>query len=135
VLPLIPPAFNIAGGLVPNGTVGRLRVSLRELDDKLSTDFNPVYALTTHHNLRAGEIVPVDVALDVMGTRWHAGEQLRLTVKGRYDAPGAPLVATINAGQHVIHTGGIFQSFLQVPAVREGDGEQISAHHELGDDD
>ena len=116
-LPLIPANVNIDGGLVPSGAAGRLRVSLRELDRKKSTRFNPVYALTTPRKLSAGEIVPVDVAILAMATRWHAGEQLRLTVGGYYDAPGASPVPTINAGEHFIHTGGKCQSYLQVPMV------------------
>ena len=52
---------------------------------------------------------------------WHAGEQLRLLVAG-YNLkgpmfPGMPLAPTRNRGEHIIHTGGNFDSHLLVPVI------------------
>jgi len=38
-----------------------LRVSQRELDPELSTDFQPVQSHRKQEKLKAGEIVPVDI--------------------------------------------------------------------------
>ncbi len=115
------------------GTHGRLRVSLRKLDPSLSTDFMPVQSFDQPQMLKLGEIVPVDIAIMPASEIFHAGEQLRLTIAGHeFTAPpGArptgllafmpklPPLPTNNAGVHVIHGGGNYQSFLQIPIVPE----------------
>jgi len=115
----------------PAGAHGRLRVSLRKLDPKLSTDFMPIQSFDQPEMLHPGEIVPVDIAIMPASEIFHAGEQLRLTIAGHeFTAPpGAPpsgLLAfmpklpplpTKNAGVHVIHGGGIYPSFLQIPVI------------------
>ncbi len=45
------------------GSSGKLRVSRRELDPVLSTDFQPVQAHRRREKLKPGEIVPVDIAI------------------------------------------------------------------------
>lgn len=119
----------------PPGATGRLRVSLRELDPELSTDFVPVQAFRRHQKLTAGEIVPVDIAFTPRSYYVEAGQQLRLTVAG-YNVRGtgvdvhAPadhaLVGTRlasehpraeNSGRHVIHAGPEYLSYLKVPVV------------------
>jgi predicted acyl esterase len=101
----------------PPGAPGRQRVSLRGLDNDKSTDFLPVHAFTTPQKLNAGEIVPVDVAIMPTAMRWHAGQQLKLTIAGTYvKGPGLPL-PTLNHGTHIVHTGADHASYLQVPVV------------------
>ena len=100
----------------PPGAPGRLRVSRRELDNKLSTQFMPVLSLRNQQLLSPGQIVPVDIAIYPEAVLWHAGEQLSLTVAGHIIKTGPP-VPTINKGNHIIHTGLKYESYLQLPIV------------------
>jgi len=93
---------------------GRLRVSLRELDPVLSTDFQPVHKFRKNQYLSSGQIVPVDIAILPTGLLWRAGEQLLLTVAGN-KLKGTALA--INKGAHIIHTGSKYESYLQLPIV------------------
>lgn len=100
---------NIIGAPHP-GTVGRLRVSLRELDEEKSTDFNPVQTFAHPEKLQPGEIVPVDVEIWPLSRIWHKGEQLRVEIMGRFEREDwfEPFdYDTINEGKHIIHTGGV----------------------------
>lgn len=52
----------------------------------------------------------------------HAGEQLRLVVPG-HNLIGAPMPCTAgvepdNKGRHLVHTGGRYDSYLQLPVLR-----------------
>lgn len=102
------------------GAWGKLRVSRRELDDKLSTSFSPVLAHKRDIKLQPGEIVPVEIAIVPSARLWHKGERIRVQIAGRYIREGwfEPLAwDTDNHGDHIIHTGGAHQSWLQVPVV------------------
>ncbi len=102
------------------GTWGKLRVSCRELDPKKSTDFEPVLSHRSIQKLKPGEIVPVDIPLVPTSWIWHKGQQLRVEIAGRYIREGwfEPLSwETDNHGQHIIHTGGEHESFLQIPYI------------------
>lgn len=102
----------------PPGAPGRQRVSLRALDPGKSTDFLPVHAFKSAQKLAPGEVVPVDIAIMPTAMRWHAGQQLKLTIAGTYvKGPALPL-PTLNKGTHVIHTGADRASYLQLPVVR-----------------
>lgn len=102
------------------GTWGRLRVSQRALDPDASTDYQPVQAHKVKEPLKPGEIVPVDIAFFPISRLWHKGQRLRLQLAGRYFREGwfEPFTwETNNKGTHVIHTGGKYDSFLQIPVV------------------
>ena len=108
----------------PPGTPGRLRVSTRALDHKRSTEFLPVYAFRKNDYVKPGQIVSVDIALLPTATLWHAGQQLRLTLAGHIidvkpNSKGSAFtsVPTINAGNHIIHTGQRYDSYLQLPII------------------
>jgi uncharacterized protein len=119
----------------PPGAPGRLRVSLRELDPALSTDFLPVHAFRRHQKLSPGEIVPVDIGLTPRSYFVEAGQQLRLTVAGwNVRGTGVDVESTEegplrlgrmsamhphadNHGTHVIHTGPEYPSYLTVPVI------------------
>lgn len=97
-----------------------MRVSRRELDEKLSTKFCPVLAQKREQKLSKGEIVPVDIAIVPSSRFWHKGERIRVQIAGRYIREGwfEPLAwDTDNHGNHIIHTGGQYGSFLQVPMI------------------
>ncbi|MBO5656873.1 MAG: acyl esterase, partial [Agathobacter sp.] len=102
------------------GAWGKCRVSRRELDPKLSTKFNPVLAHKRELKLAKGEIVPVDIAIVPSARFWHKGEKLRVQISGRYIREGwfEPLAWDAdNHGNHIIHTGGQYQSYIQVPYI------------------
>ncbi len=103
------------------GAWGKLRVSHRELDPEQSTDFQPIQSHERELKLQPGEIVPIDVEINPTSRFWHAGEKLRVQICGRYIRDEhwiEPLIwETDNAGQHVIHTGGEHDSYLQIPVI------------------
>lgn len=102
------------------GAWGKMRVSRRKLDEKLSTDYNPVQAHTCDEKLEPGQIVPVDIEIVPTSWFWHKGQQIRVQVSGRYirDEWFEPLTwDTDNKGNHLIYTGGQYESFLQIPVI------------------
>ena len=105
------------------GSDGRLRVSLRSLDETLTTEDIPVHSFDRIEKLSPGEIVEIVVELLPIGLVLHPGEQLRLVISGRSllgpMMPGIREYAPANAGQHVIHTGGQHPSYLQLPIQAE----------------
>ena len=109
-------------GTAPHpGAWGKLRVSHRELDPELSTDFEPVQAHRRELKLAPGEIVPIDVEINPTSRIWHAGETIRVQIAGRYIRDPhwiEPLMwETDNEGEHVFHTGADHASFLQIPVI------------------
>ena len=112
------------------GVWGKLRVSRRKLDEKLSTDYNPVQAHTCDEKLKPGEIVPVDIEINPTSRIWHKGQQIRVQIAGRYIRENwfEPLQwEADNQGRHIIHTGGRYESFLQIPVIppKYQDGDYI----------
>lgn len=110
------------------GAWGKCRVSHRELDPELSTMFQPIMAHKRELKLSKGEIVPIDVEIVPSSRIWHKGEKLRIQIAGRYIREGwfEPLAwDTDNHGNHIIHTGGEYESYIQVPVIppkfRSGD--------------
>jgi uncharacterized protein len=102
------------------GAWGRLRVSHRALDEDLSTDYMPVQSHKKEEKLKPGEIVPVEIEIYPLSRIYHKGQMLRLQIAGRYFREGwfEPFAwRTDNKGQHVIHTGGQYDSFLQIPVA------------------
>ena len=104
------------------GAWGKMRVSLRHVDEEKSTEYEPYYTYDREEKLSEGEIVPVDIAINPYGRLWHKGQKLRIQVAGRYirDPWFEPLGWNdINkeGAQAVIHTGGQYESYLQIPVV------------------
>lgn len=102
------------------GGWGKIRVSHRELDPKWSTDFQPVMAHRWEQKLKPGEIVPIDVEFYPYSIFFHKGQQLQLMIAGRYIREGwfEHLVwNTDNKGKHIIHSGGKYDSYLQIPVI------------------
>ena len=112
--------MNVLGEPHP-GCWGKMRVSRRKLDEKLSTAFQPIQAHTCDEKLSPGEIVPCDIELNCTSRFWHKGQGIRVQISGRYlREPGwhEPLVwDTDNHGRHVIHTGAEYDSYLQIPVI------------------
>jgi hypothetical protein len=105
--------------------LGWLRASHRELDAQKSTDYQPVLKHARSQKLEPGAVVPLDIEIWPSGTRFEAGESLRLVVQGseiyKYPKTAAPVYFrhedTVNRGLHVIHTGAEFDSHLLVPKI------------------
>jgi predicted acyl esterase len=103
---------------------GWLRVSRRALDQKRSTEYQPVLANKRDDKLAPGEVAEVDIEILPSGTRFFAGEALRLIIKGRdiYTPPKPMFYSrhedSVNSGAHHIHTGGARASYLLVPVVK-----------------
>jgi predicted acyl esterase len=122
--------------------LGWLRASHRELDPAKSTDYQPILQHRHPTKLVDGKAVPLDIEIWPSGTRFEAGESLRLVVQGsdfkkpdiepsKEKGVGSDLPKTVrrsplalhedsvNRGHHVIHTGGKYDSYLLVPVVRD----------------
>lgn len=103
------------------GASGLLRVSQRELDEVRSTPFEPFLIHRREQLLKPKEIVPVEIGIWPSSKFWHAGQQLRVVVSGHYiRAPGwfEPFAWDLrNRGEHIIHTGGKYDSYLLVPKI------------------
>lgn len=101
------------------GSNGRLRVSARHLDKKLSTDIIPVHSFDRVEKLLPNEIAEIEIDLFPIGMVFYPGEQLRLIVSAKNDLgaimPGTPAYVPENRGKHIIHTGGRYSSYLQLP--------------------
>ena len=103
------------------GPDGRLRVSLRALDEAASTDEEPVLRYDSPEKLSPGQVVPVEIPLWPTGMAFHKGERLRLLIAGtdikEPALPGIEPACIDNSGRHVFHTGGQYDSYLQVPVI------------------
>jgi len=103
--------------------LGWLRVSHRELDRKRSTPHQPWLLHQREIKLKRGVPVPVEIEIWPSGTRFSAGEKLRVVVQGSDIYKYAQWIRlaghpeTRNAGQHLIHTGGKYDSHLLVPVI------------------
>ncbi len=112
------------------GAWGKMRVSHRKLDEKASTDFQPIQPHDEIQKLKEGEIVPADIEINPHSRIWHKGQKIYVQIAGRYirDDWFEPLSwETNNKGLHVIHTGGTYDSYLQIPVIppRYQDGDYI----------
>ena len=112
----------------PNpGARGTIRVSHREADESDPAAFyDPFLTHRREQMLSPGEIVPVEFGIWPLGMKWHAGQQLRLTIQGfalpwmeDVTVANGPLFVwdTRNQGTHVLHAGGRHDSYLQIPNI------------------
>ncbi len=105
---------------------GWLRVSHRELDEKRSTPYQPFLKHQKQIKLKPGEVVPVEIEIWPSGTLFERGEKLQVIVAGcdlcMYHGQIATYghFSSVNRGQHLIHTGGKYDSHLLVPVVPAG---------------
>ena len=103
--------------------LGWLRVSHRELDSEKSTAYQPYHKHKKELKLKAAEIVPVEIEIWPSSTLFERGEKLRVVVQGSdiYTYPeemnSIGHKSTVNRGEHVIYTGGKYDSHLLVPVI------------------
>lgn len=104
---------------------GWLRVSHRQLDAERSQPHQPFHPHLREQLLKPGEIVSVEIEIWPSSTLFRAGEQMRVVVMGTdpfppSQEPGVGIALhpeTRNAGRHIIHTGGGYDSHLLVPII------------------
>ncbi|MBR3244721.1 MAG: CocE/NonD family hydrolase [Parasporobacterium sp.] len=111
------------------GAWGKMRVSRRELDEKKTKKYWPVQAQLREVKLQPGEVVPVDIAIVPSSRIWHKGQKLRIQIAGNYIREGwfEPLSWDVdNKGKHIIHTGGKYDSWIQVPYIPTKIEEQFA---------
>lgn len=105
------------------GAPGYIRCSRRELDENLSSDFQPVLAHRRDEPMEPGKIYPVDIEIWPHSRIWHKGEHLRVEITGEFIRARrnedflVRMVTDNGAGRHVIHTGGEYASYLQIPVI------------------
>ena len=115
------------------GAWGYCRVSRRELDEELSSDFQPVQKHARDLKLSPGEIAETDVEIWPHSRFWRKGETLRVEISGHFIRSewfedGRLGFETDNGnGIHVFHTGAEHESFLQIPVIppKFQDGDYI----------
>jgi hypothetical protein len=100
-------------------TRGWMKVSRRELDMEESTDWHPVQKGTSELLLKPGEVVPVDIELYPSSTFFSAGESIQVILSSDEIIPSPPYKKStaINSGNHVLHFGGQYDSFLLAPVI------------------
>ena len=112
-----------ASALRYKGPWGRLRASMRHLDTNLATDEIPAYRFDKVEKLTKGEVVELDIVLSPIGLAYKAGESLRVVISTKDELgsvmPGTPGCTPDNQGAHILHTGGEFASYLQLPIMSE----------------
>lgn len=104
--------------------LGWLRASHRALDKERTTTLRPVHLHDREELLPANTPVAVDIELWPSSTLFHAGEKLRLVIKGSDiytdGAPNMPFARheeLRNSGRHIIHSGGKYDSHLLIPII------------------
>ncbi|MEZ5321308.1 MAG: CocE/NonD family hydrolase [Microthrixaceae bacterium] len=104
---------------------GWQNVALRRLDEPRSRPFDPVASCDVREPVAPGEIVEVAVALGPSSTLFHAGEQVRLVIAGRWLSPRNPITGqfparyrTARRGECTIHFGPEHPSRLLLPVIR-----------------
>ena len=106
--------------------LGWLRVSHRELDEERSTPYQPFLKHQKQIKLKPGEVVPVEIEIWPSGTLFERGEKIQVIVAGSDLCMYHGQIATyghfssVNRGQHLIHTGGKYDSHLLVPVIPFG---------------
>ena len=104
--------------------LGWLRASHRATDPTRSRPEQPFHTHLREDMLTPGQPVAVDIEIWPSSTMFEAGETLRVVVKGSdiYDTviPFTPMLLhneTRNKGQHIIRTGGQYDSHLLIPVI------------------
>jgi putative CocE/NonD family hydrolase len=103
--------------------LGWLRVSHRELDEQKSKPYQPYHTHAREVKLEPGEIVPVEIEIWPTSILFEKGERLRLIVQGsdiyNYPSEGHTVghTDTVNKGDHVLHTGGKYDSHLLAAVI------------------
>jgi len=100
---------------------GWLRASHRAQDEALSTESRPWHTHEREEKLSPGEIVAVEIEILPSATGFLAGEALQLIIQGHDILKGHSRFNhepdSVNAGHHLIHCGGEYDSHLLIPIL------------------
>ena len=103
------------------GVHGRLRASMRHLDPERSTDICPYYSFSQIDKLSAGQVAELDIILSPIGMVFYPGETMRVVVSTKDEIgsimPGTPGCIPDNKGTHILHVGGKYPSYIQLPVL------------------
>ncbi|MEV6673842.1 CocE/NonD family hydrolase C-terminal non-catalytic domain-containing protein, partial [Streptomyces sp. NPDC051162] len=99
--------------------LGWQRASHRALDEERSTPWQPWHTHDREERLEPGVPVPVEIEIWPSSTLFEAGEQLELVVQGSDFMTGVlpGHRTTRNKGDHIIHSGGDYDSHLLIPVI------------------
>lgn len=105
-------------------TTGWQRISMRTLDEDAALPGRPIHTFDQPEPLRAGQIVPVGIALGPSATSFRAGDEIRLVIAGRWLWPTDPLTGQFPAhyekgprGRATLHWGPGRHAALTVPII------------------
>jgi len=114
------PFYGTVGNKEDVITKGYMRASMRELDEEKSTDIIPFQAFQRYQKLSVGEVICLEVPFPPTSVWFKAGESLELTLAAFEIFQSAPMMKdnSLNkGGRHVIHVGGEYDSYVQVPVI------------------
>ncbi|MFT3983529.1 MAG: CocE/NonD family hydrolase [Lachnospiraceae bacterium] len=103
------------------GFEGRLRVSLREIDEELSSEIIPVHRFEKPDYLNEGEIAEAEIAIRPFGLIWKKGETLVLRIgnEQRENLEKESYIGTANdGGRHIVWCGKEKASYVQLPFLK-----------------
>lgn len=116
---------------------GYMRVSMRELDEENSTEWNPKQTLEKSEKLQPGEIVPIDISIWPMGMIFGKGDMLELKVEAHKigsmkDAPFASMFGSAKLEVPALDENYTYDPKTEHPKMVElgGDSEEVSSDGE-----
>ncbi len=114
------PFYGTVGSKVDVITRGYMRASLRVLDEARSSDIIPFQSFKGYKKVGPREVVCLEVPFAPTSVFFRAGETLELTVASYEVFQNAPFFKdnSLNrGGRHIIHIGGQYDSYLQLPVI------------------
>lgn len=85
------------------------------------TDICPYYSFSQIDKLSAGQVVDLDIILSPIGMVFYPGETMRVVVSTKDEIgsimPGTPGCIPDNKGTHILHVGGKYPSYIQLPVM------------------
>ncbi|KAF2682212.1 alpha/beta-hydrolase [Lentithecium fluviatile CBS 122367] len=104
------------------GSMGILRASHRKINERLSTERWAVHDHTSEDKISSGTVTKLEIGMWPAAIQFEAGEKLVVRISG-HDMRLADYAslrgasATGNKGRHVLHAGGDYGSYVEVPIV------------------
>jgi predicted acyl esterase len=100
------------------------RVALRTVNEELSTPYSPEHDFDTLQPLAQGEVAKMELQLEPSATYFRKGDELRLTVQGRYFISGVKVNQPFTyrrstVGRCTLHSSAQYRSELLMPVVEK----------------
>jgi putative CocE/NonD family hydrolase len=120
--------FSFLRKVNPNGTVetvsrGMLKVSHRQLDPKLSTEYRPYHTHKIEEKLKPNEVVPIQIEIWATSMLFQKGSRIRLDV---LPTDGSHYFATYHLKNNSIYTGGDRASYVLLPIGPPNPNAQVT---------